>query len=252
MIRIEQNGLHWLEFELLANHPVVTHGVFTRRGGCSTDHLASLNLGKSVGDDPKNVENNLTKIKESLSLQHVFSSRICHGTAIAQISHSSMQETLLPTCDALSTQARDIGLMILHADCQAAIFYDPIPQALANVHCGWRGNVQNIYAAVVHHMQCIYRSKPENLLVCISPSLGPENSEFVNYKNELPETFLDFQIKPQYFDLWAISEWQLMQAGILREHIQIARIDTFLNADDYFSYRRSKKCGRQATVCALN
>ena len=44
---------------------------------------------------------------------------------------------------------KDCGLVIQHADCQAAIFFDPVRKAIANVHCGWRGSVCNIYAKTV-------------------------------------------------------------------------------------------------------
>jgi polyphenol oxidase len=252
MIRIEQNNTQWLEFELLAECPEVMHGVFTRHGGCSKGHLAGLNLNPAdkAGDNPENVTANLEKIKQALALSNILSGIHCHGAAIAEVTPSSFDEIIF--CDGLTTQSRNIGLMIRQADCQAAIFYDPVHQALANVHCGWRGSVKNIYNQAVLCMRAAFQSRPEDMLVCISPSLGPENAEFINYRQELPESFWDFQVKANYFDFWAISEWQLQQSGILPHHIQIARIDTFANADDYFSYRRSKPCGNHATICALS
>ena len=64
-----------------------------------------------------------------------------------------------------------------------------------------------------------------------------------------------FKLKQYHFDFWAISRWQLEQAGIPPQHIQIAEIDTYAHPD-YFSHRYSthlqlKSCGRQATVCSL-
>jgi YfiH family protein len=156
-----------------------------------------------------------------------------------------------PLSDGISTQRPHVALMVTQADCQAAIFYDPINHVLSNVHSGWRSSVLNIYGATVEHMKHVYGSKPEDLLVCVSPSLGPESSQFINYKTELPEAFWEFQVKPLYFDFWSISEEQLKRAGVLSHHIQIAGIDTYANEEDYFSYRRSNKCGRQGTVCAL-
>lgn len=249
MIRVEQNGLHWLEFELLSECSEITHGSFTRHGGFSQGAFSSLNLGK-VGDSSIDIQRNLQKVTEALSIPYLFSGKQCHGKTIAAVNPSTIHT--LPACDGLTTKSPDIALMILQADCQAAIFYDPINRALANVHCGWRGSVQNIYHETIRHMRDLYHSKPENLLVCISPSLGPQNSEFVHYRTELPESFWDFQIKPTYFNFWAISEWQLAQAGILPHHIQIAKIDTYANNDDFFSYRRHKQCGLQATICCLN
>ena len=142
--------------------------------------------------------------------------------------------------------------MIKHADCQAAIFYDPEHRAIANVHCGWRGNVQNIYRETVREMRRHFASRPENILVAISPSLGPEKAEFINFKKELPEAFLPYQVKPTYFDLWAISRMQLESEGILSHHIQIASICTYSHPEDYFSFRRDNRVtGNHGTVAVL-
>lgn len=247
MIHKHYQGLQWLEFELLADCPLI-HASFMRHGGGSSGTLESLNLGRTRGDKPENVSANLKQVAAALSISDILSARICHGDAITAIDSAKI---IPPMSDGLSTKKPNLGLMVTQADCQAAIFYDPILHALANVHCGWRGNVQNIYAATVKHMQQVYGSTPNNLLVCISPSLGPESAQFINYKHELPAAFCDFQIKPEYFDLWAISAWQLKEAGVLPQHIQIAGIDTYANTKDYFSHRRHNQCGRQATISAL-
>jgi YfiH family protein len=140
--------------------------------------------------------------------------------------------------------------MITHADCQATIIYDPVVHVVANVHSGWRGSVQNIYQKTVDYLKQQHGCKAENLLACIGPSLGPNSSEFINFKTELPETFLDFQVKPFYFDFWAISRWQLKCAGLLDHHIECAQIDTKQDSR-FFSHRRDKKTGRNAAMVIL-
>lgn len=85
----------------------------------------------------------------------------------------------------------------------------------------------------------------------IGPSLGPNRAEFINHKVELPSTFLPFQFKENYFDFWEISKMQLSDAGICKEHIEIAGICTYSEEDDFFSHRRDKKRGRNGTVVAL-
>lgn len=247
MIRKEKEGIHWLEFELLAEIPGLIHGVFLRHGGYSHGHYESLNLGLHMGDDPSLVNANHKKVRNILGLEHIAHAKQCHGAAVAARKDTSE----IPPCDATITDTKNLGLMINHADCQAAIFYDPINKAIGNVHAGWRGNVQNIYAAAVQSMQTIYGTNPKDLLVCISPSLGPERSEFINYRKEFPESFRQFEYKENYFDLWALAEWQLLEAGILPSHIQIARISTYSHPEDFFSYRRSKTTGCHGTVIAL-
>ena len=185
---------------------------------------------------------------KALGIDHLVIGKGNHGDKT--ISVNALTDAEMSIADGISTNVPGISLGITQADCQAAIFYDPVKHAFANVHCGWRGNVQDIFGKTVEYMRGHYGSNPKDLLVCVSPSLGPESSEFVNYRKELPESFLEFQFKPTYFDLWEISRWQLKNAGVLPHHIEIAGIDTFAD-DDYFSYRRDKACGRQATICCL-
>lgn len=249
MQKKEKDGVQWLEFDLLANVKKLKHGVFLRHGGHSTNSYGSLNLSDRRGDEPENVKRNVAKVSQVLNLKHLFWAHQCHGSRIHEI--TCVQTGLPPEADILSTSTPEAGLMIHHADCQAAIFYDPVHHAVANVHAGWRGNVENIYAAAIAFMQRTYGSQPKDLLVCISPSLGPEKAQFINYRTELPEHFWEFQIKPLYFDFWAISKMQLMQEGVLPHHIEIASICTYSNPQDYFSHRYDPASGRHGTVVAL-
>lgn len=246
MIRKKLGEIEWLEFEQLQGLPL-KHGVFLCHGGVSSGAFQSLNAGGSTGDDPKCIEENRKRIMSLFPLGQLVSSYQVHGASVQIVLDSCVLDT---PCDGLITQLKHKALMIKYADCQSAIFYDPLEKILAHVHCGWRGNVQNIYKQTVDTLKRL-GSNPSNLLVCISPSLGPERSEFVNFKTEFPPQFQEFQWKENYFDLWNISRMQLKEAGILSSHIEFAKICTYENKQDYFSYRRDKISGRNASVAML-
>lgn len=254
MQRYRQDDIEWLEFDLLKEIASLKHAVFLKHGGNSKGNFNSLNASDYVGDNPPHVQANLRAIESHLQ-QHteqkiqLFWTRNCHGTKIAAIQPNSPQEST--DYDALVTQMPGCALLISHADCQSAFFYDPIHRVIANVHAGWRGSIANIYHMVVQYMEQAFDSRSSNILVCIGPSLGPESAEFIHYEQEIPAKYWDFQVKPNYFDFWALSEHQLRQAGILPHHIEIARIDTYSNPQDYFSYRRSRITGRHAS-CIMN
>ncbi len=254
MQRHKYEQIEWLEFELLADFPKVKHAVLLRQGGHSQGAFASLNLAFQIGDDSEHVTSNFQLIQNQLKREipgwkQLVWSYACHGKALTHVQEDS--PPILTNFDGLITSSSHVTLMMKHADCQIALFYDPIHHACANVHAGWRGSVANIYKETVQHMQQTFGSHPADLLVCISPSLGPEEAEFIHYRTELPEEFWDFQIRPTYFDFWAISEFQLQALGILPHHIEIARLSTYANARDYFSYRRDKVTGRNATCITL-
>ena len=201
----QTNGrVSWLTFELFAHFPKIVHGVFLRHGGASCGNFESLNFGTYQGDLVENVEANRKIALEALQLSHWCEIAQHHGKQVVQATLHTRAEG-----DALTTNQKHLALAILHADCQAALFYDPMQHAISNVHCGWQGSVHNIYKETVETMQALYGSKPEDLFVGISPSLGPEASEFINHKKELPSHFDPFQFKPTYFDFWQISHWQL-------------------------------------------
>jgi len=245
----EKNGLKWLEFNLLCNIPTIKHAVFSRHGGHSSAPFGSLNIGYEVGDPKETVAANIQRIKETLKIKDFSLATMEHRSAISEV--TAQQISPKSPCDGMMTKVPGVGLAVSHADCQAALMYDPVQHVIANVHSGWRGSVLNIYANAIHSLQKRYGSRPENLLVCISPSLGPEDAEFVNYRQELPEQFWEYQIKPNYFDFWAISRNQLEKAGVLPHHIEIAGISTYSHTADYFSYRKEKVTGRNCTLIAL-
>jgi YfiH family protein len=246
VIRKEANGIEWLEFELFQGLPL-QHAVFLRKGGVSTGPFASLNLGRYAGDEEKHIEENQKRVAACFDFLPITYVEQVHKDAVVEI----VKEGEKIIADALITNKRSLPLAMTHADCQVAIFYDARNHALAVVHAGWRGNVLNIYEKTLAKMEQLYGSKREELLVVISPSLGPNAAEFIHYKEEFPPSFWKFQIRHNYFDLWVIAENQLQQSGVPLEHIQIARQCTFENPSDFFSYRREKKSGRHATIASL-
>lgn len=222
-----QNGFEWLTFPLLQDCPKLSHGSFLRHG---------LDTNWKAGID-------------ELNLEHPRWAQQVHKTSVKEVSAATSKET--PSTDGFMTDHTNVSLIIKHADCQAAIFYDPIHHSIANVHAGWRGMVQNIYQTTIDQMKARYGTDPRELLVAISPSLGPDAAEFRNYREELPQSFWDFQIRPKYFDLWQIARWQLIDCGVLSHHIEIASQCTYSNPESFFSYRRDKNTSRLATFVTL-
>ncbi len=251
MIVREKGGVIWLEFETFQDFPQLIHGIFLRKGGFSEGGFGSLNIGKGVGDDFEIVIKNRRKISECLSLEKLVFGNQTHSDILIDVLEAHQDLTLVTSSDGLMTSLTEVGLSISHADCQAVIFFDSKKNIIANVHSGWRGNVQNILGKTVRVLKEQRGCNPSDILVGISPSLGPFHSEFIHYKQEFPESFHSYQIKPCFFDLWKISQHQLIQAGILPHHIECSHLCTYMHSDLFFSYRRDHNTGRHATVVAL-
>jgi YfiH family protein len=250
MIHKRDREVQWLEFELFQPFPKLKHAIFLRHGGYSKGAYNSLNLSYTMGDDPYNVARNhkialgCLGVDSSVSLQQV------HGTHVVLIEDTTSPER--QQGDAIMTDLRDVALQITHADCQAAIIYDPVKHVLALVHCGWRGQVGNIYAKTIAMLGRTFGSRPADLHVGIGPSLGPSHAEFINYREEFPSSFWDFQRSPNHFDLWSLANKQLEECGILPNHRQLACMCTYANERDCFSFRRQQRItGAHATFASL-
>jgi YfiH family protein len=248
-MEFEKKKVEWLEFDLLEPYPHVVHGVFLRHGGASKGPFASLNLSSDVGDHPDSVKVNREAVRKATDFAKIIYAQQTHGTNVHRVNAKNFEKSV--AADALFTTEKNLGLAVTHADCQAAIFYDPVHEAIAIAHCGWRGTSQNIYSRVVAAMHQEIGTQAHNLLVCISPSLGPDHAEYKNYKHEIPQDFWNLQTKPNHFDFWAISRKQLNACGIPDKNIEVSGLCTVCNANDYFSYRLEKKTGRNVTVAGL-
>ena len=242
-------------FPILGAIPSLVHGVFGRDGGVSRPPYDSLNVAWTNGDQPVAVRENLRRVKDWLGVNELLAAPQIHGDTILIIDEHSLPpvDPHLPVritapADALVTRLRGVGLLIKVADCQAVFLVDPVRQVVANVHCGWRGSVQGILGKVVALLERRFQSRAVDLLATISPSLGPCCAEFRNYHRELPPSFLPFKIGDNHFDFWAISRWQLEQAGLRPEHIEGPTRCTVCGADRFFSYRAEKVTGRMAAV----
>lgn len=249
MLRKNKGTIEWLEFELFVPHPELFAAVFLRHGGVSQDHYRSLNAG-SGGQDPKeNIQANRNLIGKTLEINEFSICGQPHQDKVALL--PALDEQLLEECDGMMTMRINKALLIKHADCQAAIFFDPKLKALACVHAGWRGQTKNIYLKTVDQMKKVFGCNPTDILVAVSPSLGPNHAEFINYQTEWPKEYWKFQVRPNYFDLWAIGKHQLKEAGITPEHMQFAEICTYSNPQDFYSYRRERPTGGHASIAYL-
>ena len=240
-------------FPDLSLNQKLIHGVFTRMGGLSDPPYNSLNTSYTVGDSPENVTENLSRIKKAIEAERLIFMDQVHGDSVFVIRRGHLDtQGKVPSVDAMITDIPRVALMVKQADCQGVIIFDPKRAVVANVHCGWRGNVRNILGTVVARMKHEFECSPSDLLAAIGPSLGPCCAEFVTHEEIFPGTFRRFMVRENYFDLWAVSCMQLMEAGLREENIEVSGICTRCRTDRFYSYRAEGQTGRFATVAMLH
>jgi len=246
------DGLRYYRSPKLAGLPEVVHGFFTRQGGASPGAYHSLNVSLAVGDGQEPVAENLRRMRQALRLSGLAGAAQVHGGRAAVITSPGQARLAdIPEVDILITTVPGLGLLIKQADCQAVMFYDPVNRVVANVHCGWRGQVLNILGETVRLLQSRFGTRPSDLYAAVGPSLGPCCAEFKNFRREFPPALWTYQVRPTYFDLWRLSRDQLIAAGLLPTRLDLAGLCTHCGADDFYSYRRDRVTGRQGAIIAL-
>jgi YfiH family protein len=250
MLRKKHEGLSWLEFSLLQSSQL-SHGCFTRNGGVSPVPFHSLNFGSVEGHEDFRAEN-MRRIRSCI-FGEISGDVLCmnqvHGTNIVVVDNPGLAQC--DSCDAMMTHLQNVALVVKHADCQPCLMFDPVNQAIAVIHAGWRGCVAGMYHNVVRAMQHTYGSDPQQLIACVGPSLGPLRFEFRDWETLLPKSFHQFLVGSCHVDFWSATRHQLITAGLLEKNIEIASICTYDSPEDFFSYRRDGVTGRNGSYIAL-
>ena len=246
------DGLRYFRSPLLAGLTGGGARVFHPAGGHEPRGLSQSQCQPGGGGPPEAVAENLRRMRQALGLAKLAGAAQVHGGRAAVItSLDQARAEDIPEVDILVTTVPGLGLLIKQADCQAVMFYDPVNRVVANVHCGWRGQVSNILGETVRLLQSRFGTRPADLYAAVGPSLGPCCAEFNNFRGEFSPALWDYQVRPTYFDLWRLSRDQLATAGLLPERLDLAGLCTRCGADDFYSYRRDRVTGRQGAVIAL-
>jgi len=257
---MESTDIKVYEFKQLKNQSCIVHGVFTRTDAINTMISSHpLNKGMNSGDKlAVSADNRKTIARKMGTKPFIFLNQV-HKTGIKvlkkdeiNLSKQFLSNIENDTADAIITDIKDLFIVIQVADCQAVMLYDPIKKVIANIHSGWRGSVKNIIGKCVGKMILEFGCQPENILAGICPSLGPCCSEFVNYKDEIPQNLWKYKIQDKdYFNFWEITQDQLIEKGIKKEHVENMKICTKCNTELFYSFRGEKTKARFACVICM-
>lgn len=150
--------------------------------------------------------------------------------------------------DALVTQRPKHALMMMTADCLPVVLGNAMGTEVANLHAGWRGLANGVIEHTITSMQTPPRwawlgaaiSQP-----CFEVGVEVKRAFCLKYP-QLESAFqAGLQNNKYYADLYAIATFILKQAGV--ETVLGGDQCTFLQNDEYFSYRRHPHTGRMAT-----
>ena len=259
LIRQIYNGLTFYQFTGPAISADVYHGVFTRHGGVSRAPFESLNLARSVGDDPQIVQENNRRMLSVFDLtpDQATTAYLVHGRAVAVMTQADAG-TYKSGYDAIITRERGLALTMRFADCVPIVFFDPVQRAIGLAHAGWRGVAENVIAATVTALHDHFGSRPQDIWAGIGPCIGVDRyrvgAEVIDrVKPACPPQAPIVHAQPDgslHLDLNAAAAAQLRASGV--EHIEDARLCTASHTADWFSHRAENgKTGRFGVVIGL-
>ena len=202
------------------------------------------------GVDPNLVAKNRKELIAASGVREMAEMHQVHGeTLVFEPEGSDLSSESGLDVDGIATSELGKGLMVKTADCQPVLVAHVSGKCIMALHVGWRGDRILFPLTAVRAFCGHYRVKPEELVAVRGPSLGPTRARFTHFAVEWGGYFSRyFDLGASTMDLWAMTRDQLVQAGIPRRQIFSVDLCTATNADDFFSFRANRNCGRQASL----
>jgi len=239
----------------------VRHGFLGRRGGVSRGVVAGLNVGRGAGDDPDAVAENRRRAVEAIApgarLVTVYQ---VHSAEV--VVAGDWSDDARPHADAIVSDRRGLMLGIVTADCAPVLLADAEAGVVGAAHAGWKGALGGVTDATVEAMVAL-GARRERIEAAVGPCIARASYEvdaaflarFAEVDPANERFFADSARAGHHqFDLEAYVAHRLAAAGVGR--VDLLGIDTYADADCYFSFRRAThrgeaNYGRQVSLIAL-
>ena len=221
----------------------------SRAGGVSAPPFDSFNLGDHVGDEPSAVAANRARLGRELGLgadRLVWMEQV-HGRSVTVV--DGPQSDPIPVTDAVVTTTRNLGLVVLTADCVPLLLSDEDAGVIAAVHAGRVGARIGIVTRVLDAM-VEQGAELSRIGAFMGPAASGRQYEVpaamqADVERHLPGSATTTVRKTPGLDIRAGIRKQLLDAGIAG-----VAMDPRCTIEDrtLFSHRRSAPTGRMASV----
>ena len=229
--------------------------------------LVSFTTNKSVGinyatqsrDEIREILKNVCDFE----CKKIISPRQTHTNNVVAITLDNLDDEL-QDIDGVITDLKGVALTIATADCQNIFIYDKKKEVIANIHSGWKGTLNKILRKSIEKLVEFYRCEPQDLIVCIGPSILKCCFEvdkdvvdmFKNNFEDIEDTISLGKIKEDkqkyYIDTVEINRKELIDLGVSKENIIVSDICTKCSSDKYHSYRaHGMDSGRNVSLIVM-
>ncbi|MBN1571075.1 MAG: peptidoglycan editing factor PgeF [Acidobacteria bacterium] len=255
----EVQGIRYYTCRIFESMPQVRHGFSTRCCGAPDPKSDSFNLGDVSWDFPARVSENRRRFLSALHLENALLITLhqVHSNHVHIIEDNAGQWNPADG-DALVTRVKNAALAVQTADCLPVLIVDPMNNAVAAVHSGWRGTLSRILPRTIRVMQRAFDSDPSTLEIAVGPGIraccfevGSEVADL--FENEYPGCCSAMDQSGKYhLDLAKVLDIQMNFSGILRHHRHDLAVCTRCKQDEFFSYRaEGPAAGRMMATIGL-
>ena len=224
-----------------------------RHGGVSPPPYASLNLGLNTDDNDEHVTENRRRFLAALNIhsEQLATSHQVHGKAVLLARQPGHHEGY----DALISDQKGIFITVGTADCTPILVYDPVREAVAAIHAGWRGTAQQVAREALLTMQAAFGTQPADCHAYIGTCIDQDNYEVDgNVARHFDDEHKreDKERGKWFVSLKKANKAQLIEMGVPDGQIEVSPYSTFSNNNDYFSHRKENgTTGRMLAVIGL-
>ena len=253
MVHVKKDKIEYLQFRKLLEHENKIAHCYTLKG--------DNNNYKEIEKD------NYSLLCKSLELEYDYLTKVkgqAHSSFVEEVKD---KHEIHEGVDGLITNKNKVSLALVFADCTPILFYDPVKNAIGNIHSGWRGTVQKIGQIGAKKMLDIYGCNKEDLLCFIGPCIQKCHFEVNEDVKEIFENTFSYLLSSKEFieksekkedgqkyfiDTNIINRKLLEELGIPSKNIIESNLCTVCNSQYMHSYRVDKELsGRNTAIIGL-
>ena len=261
VIHLKKDGIEYLQFRRLLEYKEIIHCYSLGR---NLNFMTNRSNGNPITEEEKEFAiNSYKKMCKTLGenyknivkplQEHTNNVKVVKNKINKEEADINMKE--YKAIDGLITNKPNLILSSTSADCISLLFFDPVKKVIANVHSGWKGTLQRISIKTVEKMVNKFSCRPEDIIVCICPSIRKCHFEVEeNVKNMFEKEFQDLgednlkeiieekiPNKKWLIDTVLINKIILEREGLKEENIIDSKICTMCNPEILHSYRVEKE-----------
>jgi polyphenol oxidase len=222
----------------------IKHCFFSRKGGFSKGIYRSLNCGRGSKDNKKSVLKNLYYVSRVFSVKknNLILMNQTHSNKVVEIKKNNYRKKI--NSDAIVTKVKGLALGVVTADCVPVIIYDLKNQIVGCIHAGWRGAASGIIKNTINKIKKL--NSKNKIFATIGPCIGKNSYEvdldfyknFISKSKQNNKYFFKKNKNKKLFNLREFVADKLKELKVTVDHVDH---DTFIEKNNFFSYRRSCK-----------